>query len=306
MEVIREELEGVKRDFGDARRTEILESRLDLTLADLITEEERVVTISHGGYAKSQPLAAYQAQRRGGRGKAATGVKEEDYVEHLLVANSHATLLLFSSKGKVYWLKTYEIPEASRTSRGRPLVNLLPLDEGERITAMLQVDLEALRQQASDEDDLDDAVEQDEVEDLAEGEDAAEEVVEWRLHLYGNRQRYREEDAAGSVQSSPQQWSDCPAPRGRRYPDRRCDYRRQPRGYAVLRRRQGDSLQGRARAHHGAYRTRCARHAPAGRPAIDLHDHPEPGAQILSASLHATASARRSTSIRSAVAAAKA
>ncbi|HAN53401.1 MAG TPA: DNA gyrase subunit A, partial [Pseudomonas sp.] len=150
MEVIREELEGVKRDFGDARRTEILESRLDLTLADLITEEERVVTISHGGYAKSQPLAAYQAQRRGGRGKAATGVKEEDYVEHLLVANSHTTLLLFSSKGKVYWLKTYEIPEASRTSRGRPLVNLLPLDEGERITAMLQVDLEALRKQAAE------------------------------------------------------------------------------------------------------------------------------------------------------------
>lgn len=120
MEVICEELEGVKAEFGDARRTEILEARLDLTLADLITEEERVVTISHGGYAKSQPLAAYQAQRRGGRGKAATGVKEEDYVEHLLVANSHATLLLFSSKGKVYWLKTYEIPEASRTSRGRP------------------------------------------------------------------------------------------------------------------------------------------------------------------------------------------
>ena len=123
MEVIREELEGVKRDFGDARRTEILESRLDLTLADLITEEERVVTISHGGY-KSQPLAAYQAQCRGGRGKAATGVKEEDYVEHLLVANSHTTLLLFSSKGKVYWLKTYEIPEASRTSRastGQPV-----------------------------------------------------------------------------------------------------------------------------------------------------------------------------------------
>ncbi|HCP53944.1 MAG TPA: DNA gyrase subunit A [Pseudomonas sp.] len=140
MEVIREELEGVKRDFGDKRRTEILDVRLDLTLADLITEEERVVTISHGGYAKSQPLAAYQAQRRGGRGKAATGVKEEDYVEHLLVANSHTTLLLFSSRGKVYWLKTYEIPEASRAARGRPLVNLLPLDEGEFITTMLPVD----------------------------------------------------------------------------------------------------------------------------------------------------------------------
>ncbi|MFC3609631.1 DNA gyrase subunit A [Stutzerimonas tarimensis] len=140
MEVIREELEGIRKEFGDARRTEILESRLDLTLADLITEEERVVTISHGGYAKSQPLAAYQAQRRGGRGKAATGVKDEDYVEHLLVANSHTTLLLFSSRGKVYWLKTYEIPEASRTSRGRPLVNLLPLEQGERITTMLPVD----------------------------------------------------------------------------------------------------------------------------------------------------------------------
>ncbi|WAD27490.1 DNA gyrase subunit A [Pseudomonadaceae bacterium T75] len=171
MEVICEELEGVKAEFGDARRTEILEARLDLTLADLITEEERVVTISHGGYAKSQPLAAYQAQRRGGRGKAATGVKEEDYVEHLLVANSHTTLLLFSSKGKVYWLKTYEIPEASRASRGRPLVNLLPLDDGESITAMLQVDLEALRKQAPhDDEELDDTdgqiIEHDEIDDV--------------------------------------------------------------------------------------------------------------------------------------------
>ncbi|MVW75711.1 DNA gyrase subunit A [Pseudomonas xionganensis] len=156
MEVIREELEAVRDEYGDARRTEIVASRMDLTMADLITEEERVVTISHGGYAKSQPLHAYQAQRRGGRGKSATGVKDEDYIEHLLVANSHATLLLFSSKGKVYWLKTYEIPEASRAARGRPLVNLLPLDEGERITAMLQIDLEALQQSAGDEE-LDDS-----------------------------------------------------------------------------------------------------------------------------------------------------
>ncbi|MBS7660955.1 DNA gyrase subunit A [Pseudomonas lalucatii] len=159
MEVIREELQAVKAEFGDARRTEILDTRLDLTLADLITEEERVVTISHGGYAKSQPLAAYQAQRRGGKGKSATGIKDEDYIEHLLVANSHATLLLFSSKGKVYWLKTYEIPEASRAARGRPLVNLLPLDEGEWITAMLQIDLEALQQGASGEDELDESLE---------------------------------------------------------------------------------------------------------------------------------------------------
>lgn len=173
MEVIREELEGVKAEFGDKRRTEILDTRLDLTLGDLITEEERVVTISHGGYAKTQPLSAYQAQRRGGKGKSATGVKDEDYIEHLLVANSHATLLLFSSKGKVYWLKTYEIPEASRAARGRPLVNLLPLDEGEYITTMLQIDLEALQQSAGADEDLDDA------DDAIEGEVVeAEEAVE--------------------------------------------------------------------------------------------------------------------------------
>jgi DNA gyrase subunit A len=179
MEVIREELEQVRSEYGDARRSEIMASHADLTIADLIPEEERVVTISHGGYAKSQPLASYEAQRRGGKGKSATGVKDEDYVEHLLVANSHATLLLFSSKGKVYWLRTYEIPEASRIARGRPLVNLLPLDGNERITAMLQVDLEALRQQAPDDEELDDVIEHDEVEDLAEGDDAgeAEEVV---------------------------------------------------------------------------------------------------------------------------------
>jgi DNA gyrase subunit A len=180
MEVIREELEAIKAEFGDARRTEILDNRLDLTLADLITEEERVVTISHTGYAKSQPLTAYQAQRRGGKGKSATGIKDEDYIAHLLVANSHATLLLFSSKGKVYWLKTYEIPEASRAARGRPLVNLLPLDEGERITAMLQIDLEALRQQAPEGDEQDDiegvVVEAEEIEDLVEGDDADDET----------------------------------------------------------------------------------------------------------------------------------
>ncbi|MNQ36273.1 DNA gyrase subunit A [compost metagenome] len=188
MEVIREELEAVKAEFGDARRTEILDARLDLTLGDLITEEERVVTISHTGYAKSQPLSAYQAQRRGGKGKSATGIKDEDYIAHLLVANSHSTLLLFSSKGKVYWLKTYEIPEASRAARGRPLVNLLPLDEGEYITTMLQIDLEALQQSAGDDeelDDADDAVIEGEVieaEDVAEAEevdgDTAELVAE--------------------------------------------------------------------------------------------------------------------------------
>ena len=168
LEVICEELQQVKEGYGDERRTDIVASQVDLTIADLIPEEERVVTISHGGYAKSQPLEDYQAQRRGGRGRSATGVKEEDYVEHLLVANSHATLLLFSSKGKVYWLRTFEIPEASRASRGRPMVNLLPLEEGERITAMLEIDLEALNAQAEAEG-LDD-------EDMPELADVSEEV----------------------------------------------------------------------------------------------------------------------------------
>ncbi len=130
MSVIREELETVVEEFGDERRTEIVESQHDLTVEDLITEEDRVVTISHGGYAKTQPLTDYQAQRRGGMGKSATAVKDEDFVEHLLVASTHATILCFTNLGKVYWLKVFQIPVAGRNSRGRPVVNLLPLDEG--------------------------------------------------------------------------------------------------------------------------------------------------------------------------------
>ena len=140
MEVIREELEKVVEEYGDERRTEITSSRRDLTVEDLITEEDMVVTLSHGGYAKTTSLDTYQAQRRGGRGKSAASVKDEDYVEHMLVANTHTQILLFSSRGKVYWLKVYQIPEAGRTSRGRPIVNILPLEEGERITAMLPVE----------------------------------------------------------------------------------------------------------------------------------------------------------------------
>ncbi len=140
MLVIREELEAVLEQFGDERRTEIIESQHDLTVEDLITEEERVVTISHGGYAKTQPLTDYQAQRRGGTGKSATAVKDEDFVEHLLIASTHATILCFTNLGKVYWLKVYQIPVAGRNSRGRPMVNLLPLDEGERISSILPVE----------------------------------------------------------------------------------------------------------------------------------------------------------------------
>ena len=137
--VVRGELEQVKKEYGDDRRTEIVSSQLDLTMEDLISEEDRVVTISKTGYAKSQPLADYSAQKRGGTGKAAASVKDEDIVEHLLIANTHDTLLCFSSQGKVYWLKVFMIPVASRTARGKPLVNILPLEEGERITSMLPV-----------------------------------------------------------------------------------------------------------------------------------------------------------------------
>ncbi|MBJ7538501.1 DNA gyrase subunit A [Marinomonas transparens] len=137
MEVIREELEEVRASFGDARRTEILTSRQDLTIADLIDEAPMVVTISNTGYAKSQPLEEYQAQRRGGRGKSSASMKDEDHIEHLLVTSSHDTIMLFSNFGKVYWLRVFEIPVASRNAKGRPIVNLLPLSEGEAISALL-------------------------------------------------------------------------------------------------------------------------------------------------------------------------
>ena len=127
--MIRDELAQLGEDFGDDRRTEITESKRDLTEEDLISEEDRVVTISHGGYAKSQPLDDYRAQRRGGQGKMATSVKDEDFVEHLLIANTHDTILLFSNVGKVYWLRVFQIPVAGRNSRGRPVVNLLPLED---------------------------------------------------------------------------------------------------------------------------------------------------------------------------------
>ena len=138
--VIREELHEVVEAYGDERRTEIMDSAHDLTVEDLITEEDRVVTISHGGYAKTQPLTDYQAQRRGGMGKSATAVKDEDFVEHLLIASTHATILCFTNVGKVYWLKVYQIPVAGRGSRGRPMVNLLPLEDGERVTSILPVE----------------------------------------------------------------------------------------------------------------------------------------------------------------------
>jgi DNA gyrase subunit A len=139
MQVIREELEAVRETYGDARRTEIRESHEDLTDEDLIDDQDLVVTVSNDGYAKTQPLDAYQAQRRGGKGKAALSMKDEDFVAQLLVAGSKDTLLCFSNLGKVYWLKVWRIPQGSRTAKGRPLVNLLPLADGERVTAILPI-----------------------------------------------------------------------------------------------------------------------------------------------------------------------
>ncbi|NRA62338.1 MAG: DNA topoisomerase (ATP-hydrolyzing) subunit A, partial [Psychrobium sp.] len=139
MEVIVEELEAVLEEFGDERRTEITNASHDLSLEDLITEEDVVVTLSHEGYVKYQPLTEYEAQRRGGKGKAATKMKDEDFIERLLVANTHDTILCFSNQGKMYWLKVYQLPLASRQARGKPIINLLPLDKNERVTAILPV-----------------------------------------------------------------------------------------------------------------------------------------------------------------------
>jgi DNA gyrase subunit A len=139
MEVIREELTAIRDQYGDERRTEIQASSHDLSLADLISEEDVVVTLSHGGYVKAQSLDTYQAQKRGGRGKSATNMKDEDFIDKLVITNTHDTILCFSSRGKVYWKKVYELPQASRSARGKPIINLLPLEEGERINAVLSV-----------------------------------------------------------------------------------------------------------------------------------------------------------------------
>jgi DNA gyrase subunit A len=179
MEVIRDELKAVREEYADERRSEIVTSRLDLSMEDLIAEETVVVTLSNSGYAKMQPIDTYRAQKRGGRGKSAGQLKDEDYVEHLLVAGTHDTLLLFTDAGKVFWLRTFELPQGGRASRGKPIVNLLPaLGNDERITAILRLDAEMVRQQKAagvevetEEDDvidaeevIEDAVDSDEVE----------------------------------------------------------------------------------------------------------------------------------------------
>ena len=137
--IIVEELTAVRNQFGDPRRSELVMNTAEINIEDLITPEDMVVTLSHTGYFKRQPLADYRAQRRGGRGKQATSMKDEDFIDHLFVANTHDTVLCFSSRGRCYWLKVYEVPEGTRNSRGKPIVNLFPLVEGEKITAVLPI-----------------------------------------------------------------------------------------------------------------------------------------------------------------------
>ena len=135
--VIKEELLDIKNQYNDVRRTQILDTHLNLSLEDLIAEEDRVITLSHEGYIKAQPLSDYEAQKRGGKGKSATAVKDEDFVEQLIIANTHDTMLCFTNRGKVYWLKVYELPQAGRNAKGKPIVNLLPFEPGERLNAVL-------------------------------------------------------------------------------------------------------------------------------------------------------------------------
>jgi DNA gyrase subunit A len=137
--VIRAELVEIRENYGDARRTEISRDHLNLSTEDLIEPQDVVVTLSHAGYAKAQPVSDYQAQRRGGRGKSATAVRDEDFIEKFFIAHTHDTLLCFSNRGKVYWLRVFELPQAGRGSRGKPIVNLLPLEDGEKINALLPV-----------------------------------------------------------------------------------------------------------------------------------------------------------------------
>jgi DNA gyrase subunit A len=132
-------LTAIRDQFGDARRSEIVAQGVDLSMEDLIAPQDMVVTLSHGGYMKAQAVAEYRAQKRGGRGRQATATKEDDFIDHLFIANTHDFILSFSNHGRVYWLKVYNVPQGTRVARGKPIVNLLPLQEGEQITAILPV-----------------------------------------------------------------------------------------------------------------------------------------------------------------------
>jgi DNA gyrase subunit A len=137
--IIGDELKAIRDQFGDARRSEIVAQGIDLSLEDLIAPAEMVVTLSHGGYMKAQPVAEYRAQKRGGRGRQAMSTKEDDFIDQLFIANTHDSILCFSNRGRVYWLKVYNVPQGTRIARGKPIVNLVPLVENEKITAILPI-----------------------------------------------------------------------------------------------------------------------------------------------------------------------
>ena len=240
LEVIREELLAIREQYGDERRTRIDADESDLTIEDLITPEDVVVTLSHGGYAKAQAVSEYRAQGRGGRGKSATQMKDEDFVDKLFVANTHDTLLCFSNLGQLYWLKVYQLPKAGRGSRGKPIVNLLPLEAEERITAVLPIrDYEEGHYVFMA---------------TATGTVKKTPLVGVLAAACGGHHRGR--------------------PRPGRQARRRRDHRRHARRHALHVGRQGDPLPRGRRAPDGPHRGRRARHPAAGGRGSDLADHP--------------------------------
>ena len=240
LSVIRQELLEIREQYGDARRTRIDADESDLTIEDLITPEDMVVTLSHGGYAKAQPVSEYRAQGRGGRGRSATAMKDEDFVDKLFVANTHDTLLCFSSMGQLYWLKVYRLPQAGRGARGKPIVNLLPLEPEERITAVLPIR----------------EYEDDRYVFMAT---AAGTVKKTPLSAFSAAALGRHHRRGA---------------RPGRQAGRSGDHGRPARRHAVQLQRQGRPLRRGRRAGHGAHGRGRARHPPAARRGSDLADHP--------------------------------
>jgi hypothetical protein len=235
--IIGEELTAVKAQFGDARRSEIVLSTAEINLEDLIVREDMVVTLSHTGYIKRQPLADYRAQKRGGRGKQAAAIKDDDFVDRLFVANTHDYILCFSNRGRVYWLKVYEAPEGTRNSRGKPIVNLFPLEEGRK----------------------------------NHRHPAGQGVRRGALRLHGHGHGHGEEDSADQFRQSAQGRHHRRRPRRWRPPDRRRHYQRPMRRDAVLGCRQGGAFRRGRRAPDGPRSARRARHDAGRRAAGDFH-----------------------------------
>ena len=237
VQIIQTELTKLKEEFADKRRSEIVTVAEDISIEDLIAPQDMVVTFSHGGYVKAQPLTEYRAQRRGGRGKTATTMKEDDFIERLFVAHSHDYLLCFSNRGQLYWLKVYEVPAGSRSARGKPIVNMFPLAEGEKITAVVPV----------------------------------KEFDPNHYVFMATAQRHGEEDLARRVLAPAPERHHRGRPRRRRLSRRRGADRRQVRRHAAFLRRQGGALRGGRRAPDGPPGHRRARHEAGRGPARGVH-----------------------------------